>query len=52
VNVTVFGATGVDGRALLPLLAEHELSAVSFTAREQPGARYVVADAAMASPQP
>ena len=25
-NVTVFGATGVVGRALVPLLAEHELT--------------------------
>jgi uncharacterized protein YbjT (DUF2867 family) len=46
VNVTVFGATGVVGRALLPRLAEHELTAVSRTARDEPGARYVVADAA------
>ena len=38
-NVTVFGATGVVGRALLPLLAEHELTAVSRTARDEPGAR-------------
>ena len=45
-NVTVFGATGVVGQALLPLLAEHELTAVSRTARDEPGARYVVADAA------
>src|SRR5581483_2712486 len=46
VNVTVFGATGVVGRALAPLLAEHRLTAVSRTAREEPGARWVVADAA------
>src|SRR5207253_7808750 len=46
VNVTVFGATGVVGRALVPLLAEHELTGVSRTARQEPGARYVVADAA------
>ena len=45
-NVTVFGATGVVGRALMPLLAEHELTAVSRTAREEPGVRCVVADAA------
>ncbi len=45
-NVTVFGATGVVGRSLVPLLAEHELTAVSRTAREEPGARWVVADAA------
>ena len=45
-NVTVFGATGVVGRALVPLLAEHELTAVSRTARDEPGARWVVADAA------
>jgi uncharacterized protein YbjT (DUF2867 family) len=46
VNVTVFGATGVVGQALLPMLAEHELTAVSRTAREEPNTRYVVADAA------
>jgi uncharacterized protein YbjT (DUF2867 family) len=46
VNVTVFGATGVVGRALVPLLAEHELTSVSRTARDEPGARWVVADAA------
>jgi len=46
VNVAVFGATGVVGRALVPLLAEHELTAVSRTARDEPGARWVVADAA------
>jgi len=46
VNVTVFGATGVVGRALVPLLAEHELTAVSRTARDEPGARWLVADAA------
>ena len=45
-NVTVFGATGVVGQALLPLLAEHELTAVSRTAHDEVGARYVVADAA------
>ena len=45
-NVTVFGATGVVGRALVPLLAEHELTAVSRTARDEPGARWVIADAA------
>ena len=31
-KVTIFGATGVVGRALLPLLREHELTAVSRTA--------------------
>jgi uncharacterized protein YbjT (DUF2867 family) len=46
VNVTVFGSTGVVGRALMPLLAEHKLTAVSRTARDEPGARWVVADAA------
>jgi uncharacterized protein YbjT (DUF2867 family) len=46
VNVTVFGATGVVGQALLPVLAEHELTAVSRTARDEPGVRHVVADAA------
>ena len=45
-KVTVFGATGVVGRALLPLLAEHELTAVSRSPRDEPGARWVVADAA------
>ena len=45
-KVTVFGATGVVGRALLPLLAEHELTAVSRGTRDEPGARWVVADAA------
>ena len=45
-NVTVFGATGVVGRALMPLLAEHELTAVSRSARDEPGARWMVADAA------
>jgi uncharacterized protein YbjT (DUF2867 family) len=46
VKVTVFGATGVVGRALLPLLAEHELTAVSRNAHEDAGVHYVVADAA------
>ena len=46
VNVTVFGATGVVGRALVPLLAEHELTSVSRTARDEPGVRWLVADAA------
>src|SRR6478672_4086316 len=46
VNVTVFGATGVVGRALVPLLGVHELTGVSRTARDEPGVRYVVADAA------
>jgi uncharacterized protein YbjT (DUF2867 family) len=45
VNVTVFGATGVVGRALVPLLADHEVTAVSRTARDEPGTRYAVADA-------
>ena len=44
-KVTVFGATGVVGRALVPLLAEHEVTAVSRSPREEPGARWVVADA-------
>ena len=38
VKVTVFGATGVVGRALLPLLAEHEVTAVSRTPRDDAGA--------------
>ena len=45
-KVTVFGATGVVGRALLPLLAEHEVTAVSRAPRADDGARWVVADAA------
>ncbi len=45
-NVTVFGRTGVVGRALVPLLGEHELTAVSRTARNEPGPRWLVADAA------
>ena len=45
-KVTVFGATDVVGRALVPLLAEHELTAVSRKARDEPGARWVVGDAA------
>lgn len=45
-KVTVFGATGVVGRALLPLLGEHEVTAVSRSPREDAGARWVVADAA------
>jgi uncharacterized protein YbjT (DUF2867 family) len=45
-KVTVFGATGVVGRALVPLLSEHELTAVSRTARDEPGSHWVVADAA------
>jgi uncharacterized protein YbjT (DUF2867 family) len=43
--VTVFGATGVVGRTLLPLLADQELTAVSRSARDEPGVRWVVADA-------
>ena len=45
-KVTVFGATGVVGRALLPLLAEHEVIGVSRSPREDAGARWLVADAA------
>ncbi len=45
-KVTVFGATGIVGRALLPLLAEHEVTAVSRTPKDDSGARWVVADAA------
>ena len=44
-KVTVFGATGVVGRALLPLLAEHEVTAVSRQAQQEAGLRYVVANA-------
>jgi uncharacterized protein YbjT (DUF2867 family) len=46
VKVTVFGATGVVGRALLPLLGEHEVTAVSRSRQDAAGARWVVADAA------
>ena len=47
-RVTVFGATGVIGRALLPLLAaEHEVVAVSRQPRDDgDGIRWVEADAA------
>jgi uncharacterized protein YbjT (DUF2867 family) len=45
-KVTVFGATGVVGRALLPLLVEHEVTAVSRTPRDGGSERWVVADAA------
>jgi uncharacterized protein YbjT (DUF2867 family) len=44
VKVTVFGATGVVGRALLPLLAEHDVTAVSRTPRDDAEPRWVVAD--------
>ena len=45
-KVTVFGATGVVGRELLPLLtAEHEVVAVSRTERDgEDGVRWVAAD--------
>jgi uncharacterized protein YbjT (DUF2867 family) len=46
VKVTVFGSTGVVGRALLPLLDEHDVTAVSRSPRDEPGARWLVADAA------
>ena len=45
-KVTVFGSTGVVGRALLPLLDEHDVTAVSRSQRDEPGARWIVADAA------
>jgi uncharacterized protein YbjT (DUF2867 family) len=45
-KVTVFGATGVVGRALLPLLAAHEVIAVSRAPRADGSACWVVADAA------
>lgn len=45
-NVTVFGATGVVGRALLPLLSAHEVTAVSRSPQDEAGVRWVVADAA------
>jgi uncharacterized protein YbjT (DUF2867 family) len=48
VNVTVFGATGVIGRALLPLLAsDHEVVAISRSEREdRDGIRWAAADVA------
>jgi uncharacterized protein YbjT (DUF2867 family) len=46
VKVTVFGATGVVGRALVPLLGENDVTAVSRTPRNDAGASWVVADAA------
>jgi uncharacterized protein YbjT (DUF2867 family) len=46
VKVTVFGATGVVGSALLPLLEGHEVTAVSRSPHDdEDGARWVVADA-------
>lgn len=45
-KVTVFGATGVVGRALLPLLDEHDVTAVSRSPKDSDGVRWVVADAA------
>jgi uncharacterized protein YbjT (DUF2867 family) len=50
VKVTVFGATGVVGRALLPLLVrDHELVAVSRSARAAAkGVRWVEGDASSA----
>ena len=46
-KVTVFGATGVVGRALLPLLGDHEVTSVSRSPRNDAGgARWVIADAA------
>jgi uncharacterized protein YbjT (DUF2867 family) len=45
VKGTALGATGVVVSTLLPLLAEHEVTAVSRSPREEPGARWVVADA-------
>ncbi len=49
-RVAVFGATGVVGRTLVPLLrAEHELVAVSRSAQEaEPGIRWVEGDASSA----
>jgi uncharacterized protein YbjT (DUF2867 family) len=44
VRVAVFGATGVIGRALLPLLEEHDLVKVSRSERDEPG--WTVADVA------
>lgn len=49
-NVTVFGASGVVGRALLPLLTpDHQIVAVSRDAREdQPGIHWLEGDASSA----
>ncbi|HUQ22659.1 MAG TPA: NAD(P)H-binding protein [Gaiellaceae bacterium] len=44
-QVTVFGATGVVGQALLPLLHEHDVIAVSRTPGDAAGMHWVVADA-------
>jgi uncharacterized protein YbjT (DUF2867 family) len=44
VRVAVFGATGVIGRALLPLLEENDLVKVSRSERDEPG--WTVADVA------
>jgi uncharacterized protein YbjT (DUF2867 family) len=44
VRVAVFGATGVIGRALLPLLEGHDLVKVSRSERDEPG--WTVADVA------
>jgi uncharacterized protein YbjT (DUF2867 family) len=46
VRVTVFGATGVVGRALVPLLHQHDVTAVSRRPREDDAVRWAVADAA------
>jgi len=49
VKVTVFGATGVVGSALLPLLVtDHELVAVSRSARAEEGLGWVEGDATSA----
>jgi uncharacterized protein YbjT (DUF2867 family) len=50
VRIAVFGATGVVGRTLVPLLAaEHELVAVSRSAHNaEPGIRWVEGDAGSA----
>ena len=45
-KVAVFGATGVVGRALVPLLAEHDVTAVSRSPKEADDVHWVVADAA------
>jgi uncharacterized protein YbjT (DUF2867 family) len=45
VKVTVFGATGIVGQALVPLLGEHDLTAVSREPQQEEGAGWVVADA-------
>ncbi|MBA2331644.1 MAG: NAD(P)H-binding protein, partial [Actinobacteria bacterium] len=50
-RIAIFGATGVVGQALLPLLTdEHEVVAVSRSARAaEPGIRWLEGDASSAA---